>query len=319
MKRHAPKLAAATLALGALGFLGWIEAQALPSPSAKAALLVGTPGIPINSLPFTIEACGQYFLTDCLTGVSGSNGIVIDADDVTLDLNGFALLGVPGSLDGVTVTGGARENVTVKDGIVRGWGEHGIDLLRSVIRAGIDWSTVYRDYYIRREGRAEARKAREQFEEAIEAPTQPQHVIEEAVDYVQKELKQIAAQLPVEERRQVVSNITKAASAVLTTNKVRQEELRHLRLIASTSSLLLIFSHEVKSLLGVLDEYEMRLVNFARKLSGRSADQAREMRQSFRSTKERFLDLLGLTSPYDCKRGLKYPALWSENKGHFLC
>ena len=175
-------------------------------------------------------------------------------------------------------------------------GESGIDLLGSVIRAGIDWSTVYRDYYLRREEQNEAKKAREQFEATIEAPIPRQHVIEEAVDYVQKEIRQIASRLPAEERQQVVANVTKAASAVLTTSQVRQDELRHLRLIASTSSLLLIFSHEVKSLLGALDEYELRLASFARKLSGRYADQATKMRHSFRSTKERFLDLLGLTS-----------------------
>lgn len=186
-------------------------------------------------------------------------------------------------------------------------GGHGIEMLRSVIRAGIDWSTVYRDYYIRREGQDEAKKAREQFEATIEAPIRPEHVIEEAVDYVQKEIKQIASRLPVAERQQVVSNVTKAASAVLTTNRARQEELRHLRIIASTSSLLLIFSHEVKSLLGALDEYELRLAGFARKLSGRYADQATNMRQSFRSTKERFLDLLGLTSVLSVESGEAKP------------
>ena len=104
-----------------------------------------------------------------------------------------------------------------RDGFV---GEHGIELLSTVIRTGIDWSTVYRDYYLRREGREEARKAREQFETVTAAPARPQHVIEDAVDYVQKEVKHIAAQLPVEERRQVVSNITKATAAVLQTTKV---------------------------------------------------------------------------------------------------
>ncbi len=59
------------------------------------------PRTPISALPFTINQCGSYFLTDCLTGVAGQNGITIDADDVTLDLNGFTLIGVPGSLDGI--------------------------------------------------------------------------------------------------------------------------------------------------------------------------------------------------------------------------
>jgi signal transduction histidine kinase len=175
-------------------------------------------------------------------------------------------------------------------------GEDGINMLRRVIRSGIDWSTVYRDYYIRREEQDEAKEAHKQFETTVEESVLPQHVIEEAIDYIQKEIKHVASQLPVEQRQTIVRNITKAATAVLTTNKVRQEELRHLQLIASTSSLLLIFAHEVKSLLGTLDEYEMRLASIARKLTGRYQVQATEMGESFQSTKERFLDLLGLTS-----------------------
>ncbi len=80
----------------------------------------------ISSLPFTINQCGSYFLTDCLTGVSGQNGITINADDVTLDLNGFALLGVPGSFDGITVPAG-RTNLTVRNGTVSDWGQDGVD------------------------------------------------------------------------------------------------------------------------------------------------------------------------------------------------
>ncbi|MCX7428724.1 MAG: sensor histidine kinase [Planctomycetia bacterium] len=175
-------------------------------------------------------------------------------------------------------------------------GEGGIEALRKVIRVGIDWSTVYRDSYLRREEQEEARDARKQFETVVATPTRPQHVIEDAVDYVQKEVRHIAAQLPLEQRREVVSGITKAISAVRETTKVNRDELQHLRLVASTSSLLLIFSHEVKSLLGLLDEYEMRLAAFARQLTGRSASQAKDMQESFRSTKQRFLDLLKMTS-----------------------
>jgi signal transduction histidine kinase len=188
---------------------------------------------------------------------------------------------------------GLFEMKASRDGFVR---EHGIELLTEVVRAGIDWSTVYRDYYIRQEEKDEAREAREQLETAISAPVRPQHVIEDAVDYVQKEVRHIAAQLPVEERREVVSNVTKAVSAVLQTNQVIRDELRHLRLIASTSSLILIFSHEVKSLLGLLDEYQIRLSALARKLAGSAGEQVEEMGQGFRTTKHRFLELLAMTS-----------------------
>ena len=54
---------------------------------------------PIEALPFTISAPGSYYVTGNLTGVAGQHGITIDADNVTLDLGGFELVG-PGS--GVT-------------------------------------------------------------------------------------------------------------------------------------------------------------------------------------------------------------------------
>jgi hypothetical protein len=44
---------------------------------------------------------------------------------VTLDLAGFALLGVPGSLGGIIISG-ARTNVTVRNGAVNGWGSAGV-------------------------------------------------------------------------------------------------------------------------------------------------------------------------------------------------
>ena len=86
---------------------------------------------PISSLPFTIDECGSYFLTGCLTGAAGQDGITIAADDVTIDLNGFSLTGVPGSLDGIA-RGGNFNRWTVQNGNVTAWGGDGIDLFSGV-------------------------------------------------------------------------------------------------------------------------------------------------------------------------------------------
>ena len=96
------------------------------APGAPAGLQGADGRQPISSLPFTIDECGSYFLTGCLTGQSGSHGITIDADDVTLDLNGFTLSGVPGSLNGIHVQG-ARSNLRVVGGGVRDWDGMGAD------------------------------------------------------------------------------------------------------------------------------------------------------------------------------------------------
>ncbi len=95
-------------------------------PPTQEVLKPRIVGTPISSLPITIDECGYYFLTDCLDGVSGQNGITIDADDVTLDLNGFTLRGVPGSLHGVEVLS-TRVNAAIRNGVIRDWGQDGVN------------------------------------------------------------------------------------------------------------------------------------------------------------------------------------------------
>jgi hypothetical protein len=62
-----------------------------------------------------------------LRGEPSKSGIEIAADNVTIDLMGFEIGGVPGSLSGVRVEG-PRTMVTLANGNVRGWGGHGLDL-----------------------------------------------------------------------------------------------------------------------------------------------------------------------------------------------
>lgn len=87
-----------------------------------------TPG-DANSL-FKISQPGSYYLTGNITGEAGKHGIEIVASGVTLDLNGFDLVGVPamGLFDGVSVTTGPFTNIAVVNGSVRGWGDEGVDL-----------------------------------------------------------------------------------------------------------------------------------------------------------------------------------------------
>jgi len=83
------------------------------------------PRIPVESLPGSVNALhvisesGSYYLAENLQGQSGKHGIVIAADNVDLDLGGFHVLGVPGSLSGIISD---RQNVTVFDGTLLGWG-----------------------------------------------------------------------------------------------------------------------------------------------------------------------------------------------------
>ncbi len=78
---------------------------------------------PINSLPYTISQSGSYYVTGNLDGSSG--GITILSSDVTLDLMGFTLDG-GGSINDEGIYISIVDNVTIKNGAIRGFGTHGI-------------------------------------------------------------------------------------------------------------------------------------------------------------------------------------------------
>jgi hypothetical protein len=107
-----------------------------PAPTMKALDQVeprkivnaaNTPGD--ANYQFIINAPGSYYLSGNLTGVSGKHGIAINADGVTLDLNGFALIGPAGSFNGISVPG-ARRNLRIHNGAASGWAI-GIDCMNA--------------------------------------------------------------------------------------------------------------------------------------------------------------------------------------------
>lgn len=98
-----------------------------PGPEPRTAINATNTRGDANSL-FKITQPGSYYLTGNVSGVIGKHGIKITASGVTLDLNGFDLLGVPGSLAGVAVTVSNLTNIAVLNGSVRNWEDQGVDL-----------------------------------------------------------------------------------------------------------------------------------------------------------------------------------------------
>ncbi len=97
----------------------------ITSASEKRIDVLTLPGDATNQ--HIISAQGSYYLSGPLTGVSGQNGINIQNGNVKVDLNGYQLAGVPGSLNGV-VLGVFHLDVEVRNGSVSDWGGNGIDL-----------------------------------------------------------------------------------------------------------------------------------------------------------------------------------------------
>ena len=95
-----------------------------PAPSMKTLAQI-EPRTPISALPFTINQSGSYYLTTNLTGVSGQSGIIVQARNVTIDLNGFEIVGVAGAASGI-FAGPSLTNLVVRNGTVRNWPNHGL-------------------------------------------------------------------------------------------------------------------------------------------------------------------------------------------------
>lgn len=85
-----------------------------------------TPG-DANSV-FKITQPGSYYLTGNVIGVAGKRGIEITTGNVTIDLGGFTMQGVPGSLDGIASTVFYLKSIVIRNGNLREWGGDGIDL-----------------------------------------------------------------------------------------------------------------------------------------------------------------------------------------------
>ena len=127
MKRIAPLLVLSTLVL--LTATAWAQGPLSP-PGAPGQTMKSLaqiePRTPIESLPYTISTPGSYYLAGNLTGVSGNDGIVIQADNVSVDLMGFTLSGTSGAQSGIRVWG-AYAGIAIRNGFIRGWPYSGVD------------------------------------------------------------------------------------------------------------------------------------------------------------------------------------------------
>jgi signal transduction histidine kinase len=175
-------------------------------------------------------------------------------------------------------------------------GEDGIGALRELVRFAIDWSAMYREYARALLAKEEAVSARKELESQLSHPVDPREVVTAAVRVVESEVRNLATKLPTTERQQVLRSLKTATRAITKHEASNREELRHLQLVASTSTLLLIFSHEVKALLSWLDQVSISLEQVRKKLHGPEASRLAEIRGQFADNKKRFVDLLSMTS-----------------------
>jgi len=95
---------------------------------AEFYVIAGSRGVgtEIKSLPYTISSAGFYYIKKDLSCAAGSNGITITADNATLDLMGFSLIGPGGGLDYHGIYMSERSNVEIRNGTVTNFPQSGI-------------------------------------------------------------------------------------------------------------------------------------------------------------------------------------------------
>lgn len=164
-------------------------------------------------------------------------------------------------------------------------------------RFAIDWANIVREQYIRQKKIHRAEIAREELQTVVSSRVDKGRVVDTALDYLESRIKSITQTLKSEEERlQIESSVQKATEAIRTHNDAVRIELSHLRLVASTSSLVLIFSHEVKSLLGLLEQSKNSLNDIAKSLEEGQQKIIEKISNNFTNLNHRLEELLQLTS-----------------------
>ena len=122
--------------LAAFAFAGDLLPSQAPGPTMKTLQEVYDKAdaaevwIPITSIPITIDEPGSYYLAQDLgPAPADTNGITINTRPVTIELNGFSLIGAGkatgSSGDGISA-GTHLDSLVVRNGTVRSWRNNGI-------------------------------------------------------------------------------------------------------------------------------------------------------------------------------------------------
>ena len=134
-------------------------------------------------------------------------------------------------------------------------------------RFAVDYATMYRDLHVRNEEEKAHKQAIEIFNSSLKNSinTNDNASSLSAIAFLRNEIQTIVDHVPEKERKAVVDSMARATDVI--EKKVERDEsaLRHLRLVASTSILLSIFSHDVRVYLSDIESIKLSLIDLTSK------------------------------------------------------
>jgi signal transduction histidine kinase len=179
-----------------------------------------------------------------------------------------------------------------RQGFING---NAFEQLKAFARFAIDWANIYRDFYIRSQIEADAGKALSAVQVILREDVAKDELIPRVASYLRKEIKKIVQYLPEESQKKTETSLLTTLRAIETNNEANVRQLEHLRLIASASTLTLLFAHEVRTLIGSLGATSKRLKRIASKAAGKDSAELSTLADQIDAAKVRFDDLVEMT------------------------
>lgn len=172
-------------------------------------------------------------------------------------------------------------------------------------RMAVDFITVYRDKFIQDEAERKLRDTEDAFKKHIQDTqnallknVQFSGVKENgirALDYIRHIARVIPEAATESKLRDVAKDLSQATDYLEQRERSTDEELRRLRLIASSSVLLSLFAHDVKMYLGKMDDVAIRLKEIAGSKPLDSAMELKDIAKEIQGHKDAFNRLVEMT------------------------
>jgi len=142
------------------------------------------------------------------------------------------------------------------------------ECLRAFVRMAIEWATIHREAYIRQRSTSEMRHAVAALAPFLEEDPRKLEVdlAPRATKFLKQEIGRLVSTLPPEQQAETKQSLLRTINALEAVSADNQNQLRHLRLVASTSTLTLLFAHEVRGAIAAIGAGSSRLRALARKI-----------------------------------------------------